>query len=94
MEEFAQGVTGAKAALYQILYLQTPVTDLSCHQDHDHFFLTEYNSDSSQLLDSAGQAFAQRGGTAGDSLGSASREVAASVQPLSALWREQAVLAS
>ena len=44
MEEFAQGVTGAKAALYQILYLQTPVTDLSCHQDHDHFFLTEYNS--------------------------------------------------
>ena len=50
--------------------------------------------DSSQLLDSAGQAFAQRGGTAGDSLGSASREVAASVQPLSALWREQAVLAS
>ena len=43
MEAFAQGVTGAKAALYQILYLQTPVTDLSCHQDHDHFFLTEYN---------------------------------------------------
>ena len=43
MEEFAQGVTGAKAALYQIQYLQTPVTDLSCHQDHDHFFLTEYN---------------------------------------------------
>ena len=28
METFAQGVTGAKAALYQILYLQTPVTDL------------------------------------------------------------------
>ena len=43
MEEFAQGVTGAKAALYQILYLQTPVTDLSWHQDHDHFFLTGYN---------------------------------------------------
>ena len=43
MEEFAQRVTGAKAALYQILYLQTPVTDLSCHQDQDHFFLTEYN---------------------------------------------------
>ena len=43
IEEFAQGVTGAKAALYQILYLQTPVTDLSWHQDHDHFFLTEYN---------------------------------------------------
>ena len=43
MEAFAQGVTGAKAALYQILYLQTPVTDLSWHQDHDHFFLTEYN---------------------------------------------------
>ena len=37
------GVTGAKAAHYQILYLQTPVTDLSWHQDHDHFFLTEYN---------------------------------------------------
>ena len=43
MEEFAQGITGAKAALYQILYLQTPVVDLSWHQDHDHFFLTEYN---------------------------------------------------
>ena len=43
MEAFAQGITGAKAALYQILYLQTPVTDLSWHQDHDHFFLTEYN---------------------------------------------------
>ena len=40
MEAFAQGITGAKAALYQILYLQTPVTDLSRH--HDHFFLTEY----------------------------------------------------
>ena len=35
MEAFAQRITGAKAALYQILYLQTPVTDLSCHQDHD-----------------------------------------------------------
>ena len=43
MEEFAQGVTGAKAALYQILYLQTPVVSLPFHQDHDHFFLTEYN---------------------------------------------------
>ena len=43
MEAFAQGITGAKAALYQILYLQTPVTELSWHQDHDHFFLTEYN---------------------------------------------------
>ena len=43
MEAFALGITGAKAALYQILYLQTPVTDLSWHQDHDHFFLTEYN---------------------------------------------------
>ena len=28
MEAFAQGVTGAKAALYQILYLQTPVISL------------------------------------------------------------------
>ena len=44
MEEFAQGVTGAKAALYQILYLQTPVAiNRPWHQDHDHFFLTEYN---------------------------------------------------
>ena len=43
MEAFAQGLTGAKAALYQILYLQTPVTNLPVHQDHDHFFLTEYN---------------------------------------------------
>ena len=43
MEAFAQGVTGAKAALYQILYLQTPVISLPFHQDHDHFFLTEYN---------------------------------------------------
>ena len=43
MEAFAQGLTGAKAALYQILYLQTPVTNLTLHQDHDHFFLTEYN---------------------------------------------------
>ena len=43
MEEFAQGVTGAKAALYQILYTQTPATDLSCHQDHATFWLTEYN---------------------------------------------------
>ena len=43
MEAFAQGITGAKAALYQILYLQTPVTSLSFHQDQDHFYLTEYN---------------------------------------------------
>ena len=43
MEAFAQEITGAKAALYQILYLQTPVTSLTFHQDHDHFFLTEYN---------------------------------------------------
>ena len=43
MEAFAQGVTGAKAALYQILYLQTPVLNLPVHQDHEHFFLTEYN---------------------------------------------------
>ena len=32
MEAFAQGLTGAKAALYQILYLQTPVTNLPVHQ--------------------------------------------------------------
>ena len=43
MEAFAQGITGARAALYQILYLQTPVTSLSFHQDQDHFYLTEYN---------------------------------------------------
>ena len=43
MEAFAEGITGAKAALYQILYLQTPVISLPFHQDHDHFFLTEYN---------------------------------------------------
>ena len=43
MEAFAQGVTGARAALYQILYLQTPITSLTFHQDHDHFYLTEYN---------------------------------------------------
>jgi hypothetical protein len=43
MEAFAQGVTGAKAALYQILYLQTPITDLPVHQDTDQFFLTAFN---------------------------------------------------
>ncbi len=43
MEAFAQELTGAKAALYQILYLQTPVTNLPVHQDHEHFFLTEFN---------------------------------------------------
>ena len=40
---FAQGITAAKAALYQILYFQTPVTSLNFHQDHATFFLTEYN---------------------------------------------------
>ena len=43
IEAFAWGITGARAALYQILYLQTPVTSLSFHQDQDHFYLTEYN---------------------------------------------------
>ena len=43
MEAFAQGVTGARAALYQILYLQTPITNLPVHQDHDQFFLTAFN---------------------------------------------------
>ena len=43
IEAFAQGITGARASLYQILYLQTPVTSLSFHQDHDQFYLTEYN---------------------------------------------------
>ena len=43
MEAFAERIIGAKAALYQILYLQTPVISLPFHQDHDHFFLTEYN---------------------------------------------------
>ena len=43
MEAFARELTGAKAALYQILYLQTPVTNLPVHQDHEHFFLTEFN---------------------------------------------------
>ena len=43
MEEFAQGVTGAKAVLYAILYTQTPATDLRCHQDHVTFWLTEYD---------------------------------------------------
>ena len=45
-------------------------------------------------MDSAGQAVPHRGGTARDSLGSAWREVAASVQPLPALGREQVVLAA
>ena len=89
IEEFAQGVTGASAALYQILYLQTPVTDLSWHQDHDQSLLPDgVQFDSSQLLDSVGQAFTCRGGTARHSLGSASRKVATSVQPLSALGRQ------
>ena len=43
MEAFAERITGAMAALYQILYLQTPVISLPFHQDHDHFFVTEYN---------------------------------------------------
>ena len=43
MEAFAQGVTGAKAALYQIQYHQTPVINLPFHQDHEQFLMTEYN---------------------------------------------------
>ena len=43
MEAFAQAITGAKAALYQIQYLQTPVVNLPFHQDHEQFFMTEYN---------------------------------------------------
>ena len=43
MEEFAQEITGAKAALYQIQYLQTPVTSLPFHQDHCQFLMMEYN---------------------------------------------------
>ena len=43
MEAFAQGITGAKAALYQMQYFQTPGISHSFHQDHDQFFLTEYN---------------------------------------------------
>ena len=43
MEAFAQGITGARAALYQIQYLQTPVTSLPFHQDHCQFLMMEYN---------------------------------------------------
>jgi len=43
MEAFAQAITGAKAALYQIQYFQTPVINLPFHQDHEQFFMTEYN---------------------------------------------------
>ena len=43
MEAFAQGITGAKAALYQMQYFQTPGISHPFHQDHDQFFLTEYN---------------------------------------------------
>ena len=43
METFAGRVTGAKAALYQILYLQTPVVNLPFHQDHEQFYVTEHD---------------------------------------------------
>ena len=43
MEAFAQGITGAKAALYQMQYFQTPGISHPFHQDHDQFFMTEYN---------------------------------------------------
>ena len=51
-------------------------------------------SDPSQFLDSAGQTVVHRVGNTRDSLGSARRKVAATVQPLSALRREQAAFAS
>lgn len=57
-------------------------------------FRDRVQSDASQLLDSVGQAVPHRGRTARHSLGSAAREVAARVQPLPALGREQAVLAA
>jgi hypothetical protein len=85
MEAFAQGITGARAALYQILYLQT-IGPLS---SGSRTILPDgVQSDSSQLLDSAGQTLAQRGGTAPSSLGSACRKIAATLQPLPALGRE------
>ena len=43
MEEFAQGVTGAKAALYQMQYIQTPGISHPFHQDHGQFLMMEYN---------------------------------------------------
>ena len=43
IEAFAQGITGAKAALYQMQYFRTPGVSHPFHQDHDQFFLTEYN---------------------------------------------------
>ena len=43
IEAFAQGSTGAKAALYQMQYFRTPGVSHPFHQDHDQFFLTEYN---------------------------------------------------
>ncbi len=43
MEAFAQGVTGAKAALYEIFYAHTPATKHPFHQDHPHFLMSEYN---------------------------------------------------
>ena len=43
MEAFSQGITGAKAALYQMQYFQTPGISHPFHQDHDQFFVTEYN---------------------------------------------------
>ena len=43
MEAFAQEITGTKAALYQMQYFRTPGVSHPFHQDHDQFFMTEYN---------------------------------------------------
>ena len=43
VEAFAQEITGAKAALYEMQYFRTPGVSLPFHQDHDQFFMTEYN---------------------------------------------------
>ena len=43
MEAFARAITGAKFALYQMQYFQTPGISHPFHQDHDQFFMTEYN---------------------------------------------------
>ena len=43
MEAFAQEITGARAALFQMQYFRTPGISHPFHQDHDQFFLTEYN---------------------------------------------------
>jgi len=43
MEAFAERITGAKAALFQMQYFRTPGVSHAFHQDHDQFFLTEYN---------------------------------------------------